>query len=714
MASRAFRSQLLVSALAVVGGVLAESVVGALPAKGGSWLAAGQALLFGLGLWAGLGALLVVLLAALLAASCADAPLGFVLREQWRQPRSRVALELAPPLSALLLAWVYCCASAASALHNRELAAALVALAALFGVLALLFGGWLTGRWVLARRSAGLPTLLMPFGLALAALLSAWLLWQTRGGLQQLDPRLWAAPGAALLGFLLADGSGRVRSAGRRPLLVIAAGALVSWGAFFLAAPASAARLAAQGGWSPRLIAALQRLSDFDRDGYSGFLGGGDCAPFDASISPGAREISGDGIDNNCVAGDAGKLAQPQRPRWGAAAHGAINNLNVVVVTIETLRHDHASFVAAARDTTPELKALGRESLVFERMYSSAPLTRLAIASLFSSYAPSEIDWLTQAPEKRMRRIGPQTPWLPELLSARGYDTTAILTDFSAFTPREDAGFERGFRRYDISTKLDYRGGTMWGFPAAEQIDKAISYLEQAPRPFLLWLHLFEPHYAYEQPPDAPLFGRDEQARYDAEIWQVDHELGRLVRALRRLELWDTTVMLVTGDHGEAFGEHRDRWHGSNLFDPQLRPAALLRVPGVQGKRITQAVTFTDMAPTLTRILGDRQSFDRLRGRSLTPLLHHARLPPEDPDSFVAESFSVDDGHAYQAALVKFPLKLVYVETGQKFTLFDLVADPAEQVPLEPRLDPRAGPLLRELTGYLERARSSGQPAQPH
>jgi arylsulfatase A-like enzyme len=304
-----------------------------------------------------------------------------------------------------------------------------------------------------------------------------------------------------------------------------------------------------------------------------------------------------------------------------------------------------------------------------------------------------------------MRRLGPKTPWLPELLHARGYETIAVLSNFSAFTTQEDAGFERGFQHYDISTKLEYRGGTMSGFPAAEEVDKALGYVAHAQRPFFLWVHLFEPHYRYEQPPDAPVFGRDDQSRYDAEIWHADHQLGRLIEGLRQLGTWDQTLLFVSGDHGEAFGEHGDRWHGSNLHDPQLRPAALLRIPGMTGKRVEQAVTFTDIAPTLTRVLGDRTSFDQLRGRSLAPLMHHAELPGDEP-GFVAETFAVEDGRAGQAAWLSYPLKLVYVEAGRSFSLFDLAADPEERKPLDPSADPRAAPLLRELTGYLERTRS--------
>jgi hypothetical protein len=78
---------------------------------------------------------------------------------------------------------------------------------------------------------------------------------------------------------------------------------------------------------------------------------------------------------------------------------------------------------------------------------------------------------------------------------------------------------------------------------------------------------------------------------------------------------------------------------------------------------------------------------------------------PAGSGSFVVESFSVDDGRGYQAALVAYPLKLIYVEEGRRFSLFDLASDPGERRPLPAESDPRAAPLQQELVGYLERAR---------
>ncbi len=706
MTSRAFASQLALSALTVSAGVLAEAVASASRLASGSLGAAAWCALWTLGLWAVPAALMTLLLAGALAATCDEDSLFETLRLEWTEPVRRDAWLAAAFAAPALLGWVFVVARESARFHNRELAAALTSVLVLSGVLLLGLGARLGFRALRRRREAGQQLAALPYGaLGVGLLVLVWLVAACWSGLVQLDPRLLAAPLAALATLAVCDRVDGLRSRGRLVALLCGGALLLAGASLGLGGVRAQSSVTAQGVLSRLLVAAVQRLTDFDGDGYSGLLAGGDCAPFDPAINPGAVEIVGDGVDNNCIAGDAGKNNQPRRPVWGASAHGSPTNQNVVVVTIETLRRDHASFLRPGRDTTPTLRALAPESLVFERMYSAAPFTRLAVASLFSSYAPSEIEWLAQAPEKRMRRLGPSTPWFPEMLRARGYETIAVLTDFSAFTPQEDAGFERGFQHYDISTKLEYRGGTMWGFPAAQQVDKAIGYIERAQRPFLLWLHLFEPHFRYEQPPDAPVFGKDEQSRYDAEIWHADHQLGRLIDALRQQKLWERTVLLVTGDHGEAFGEHADRWHGTNLYDPQLRPAALLRVPGVTGKRIDASVTFTDLAPTLARILGDRQSFDRMRGRSLAPLMHHAQLPSGD-NSFVAETFAVEDGRAYQAALIAYPLKLIYVENGKTLTLFDLEADPGEQRPLDPTTDPRGMPLLRELVGYLERTRA--------
>jgi arylsulfatase A-like enzyme len=703
--TRAFLRQLTASATASLAASLGEGLCAASRADTATSLDRALLVPWTLGLAALPGLPLAAALALLLAAACGEESLFEVSRRALRRPERRDAAAAWLAATTVLALVVFELSLSARRFRNAELASLGVAVAvtalglglgacALFATRSLrerrARGGSERGPWLVAG--------------AVTAGALTWLLSRGATGLGQLDPRLVVAPLVFATVFLAMDALVLPRVPGRKMLAAALSLWLAGAGAWASDATRSAPALATHGAWSPPLIATLQSLSDWDSDGYSSFLGGGDCAPLDPRINPSAPEVPGDGVDNNCIGGDAGRASEPRRPVWGASVHGSPTNQNLVIVTIETLRHDHASFIGSVNDTTPNLRRLAGSSLVFERMYSAAPYTRLALASLFSSLAPSEIDWQPSAASKLARHISPKTPWLPELLSARGYDTIAVLTEFSAFTPLEDIGFERGFRTYDVRTALTYRGGTMWGFPAAEQVDKALAYVSRAKRPFFLWLHLFEPHYRYEQPPGAPVFGTDERARYDAEIWHVDAQVGRLLEGLRGLGVWDDTVLFLSGDHGEAFGEHDDRFHGTNLFEPQVRPAALLRVPGVTAKRVDVSVTFTDIAPTLARVLGDRTTFDQLRGRSLAPLMHHRALPPGQ-EGFVIETFNVGDGSAHQAAWVAYPLKLVYEAGKQRFSFYDLGQDPGERSPRDARSEPRAAPLFRELVGYLERAR---------
>lgn len=598
---------------------------------------------------------------------------------------------------------------AAKLFNNRELAALVVVVAstasllvvvALWTIAARLSArvrGRVTQPW-LAGRVPFLP------GALAIALLVVWLSITNRSGFAQLEPELWIAPAAAALvaaaalRFRLAE---RVRGRASSVALGVALPLCLATSlsvAFYDATVANV--LASHGSWSRYGVELLRKLTDFDGDGYSSWLSGGDCAPFDPDVAPGKPEVPEDGKDNNCVGGDAKRSGPVARPTWHApAAHDSRRGMNLVVVTVETLRHDRVSFLGYGRDTTPRLRELAKDAVRFRRMYASAPMTRLAISSLFSSFAPSEIRWLPQATHKRMRKIAPSTPWLPAILQRAGYQTFAVLADFRAFTDAESAGFDRGFERYDVSTRLRYSGGTMHGFPGEEQVTKAIAYLDSVRAPFFLWLHLFEPHFTYEQPPAAPVFGADEQSRYDAEIWEADRQIGRLVDRLREGGQLERTILLVTGDHGEAFGEHGDRWHGSNLYDPQVRTAALLRVPGLPARTVEEAVTFTDLAPTLLNLLGVERDFGRLRGRNLAPLLLGGALSPE---RFVIEGFSVDDGHAFMMAVVQMPHKLVYVEDGHKLELFDLFADPEERAPLSARSSGAGAELEGHLFEYLE------------
>ena len=519
-----------------------------------------------------------------------------------------------------------------------------------------------------------------------------------RAGVIELDPALFA--GLAVGGLATWIWRQRSSSAARARKVWLGAGlfAFLGASAAHVAEADALPRIAQQGAWSRYGVAVLRSATDFDRDGYSGWFAGGDCAPFDARVHPGAREIPRDGIDNNCVAGDGGLASAPSAPASEPAPPASVPRpLHFLLITVETLRADHVSFAGSARhDTTPRLKELAKSSTVFTRAYATTPATRLSLAALLSGQQPSSIHWQSQAQFRQMRRLDPSLPWLPTLLQQHGYATYAVHPNFRAFTAVEHAGFDRGFSVYDVSTPVVYVGGTMRGFPSGEQVDRALALLDQRDqRPFFMWLHLLEPHFEYEQSANVPRFGSSEQDRYDAEIAEVDRQIGRLLDGLRSRELSDRTLIAVTGDHGEEFGEHGQRWHNSNLYEPQLRTAALLHVPGLPARRIDAAVSLLDFLPTWLPLLRI-QSPAPLSGRNLL-----AKAAANAP--FLVENFRVDDGSNWKLGIVDWPLKLIYTPSTAQMEAYDLQRDPAERRQLEPGTR-QLQPLLTTLFQYIENA----------
>ena len=572
-----------------------------------------------------------------------------------------------------LLVW-----TASKTFANRELSALLVTLLALIaGGAALKLRARLSGRVPSAPLNAAL----------LSGAVSIWavLFWHNREGFTQLDPWTVAMPAvmcALALGARLVIEPRLSRRAsevlsGLAGALLLAS--LAGFGAVELSDhPASEA--ASRFGPITRYISAtVQRVTDFDGDGHSSLMGGADCAPFDAMISPGAREIPGDGLDNNCIGGDAATLSQKRSPAPHPLPEGWPSMMNVLVISIEALRPDHIHALGYHRETSPHLDALIAESVLFERFYASSTFTRLSLPSLWTTAPPSRIAWEAQESTK-MPRISASNPWVPERFEQAGFTTLAVQTNFPAFNAKDRIGFDRGFTRYNAGFKLAYRGGTMKGFPSIAQTDRVVELLEEfKQKPFMLWVHMVEPHYAYEQFPGAPDFGDDPEDRYDSEIWGVDQQIGRIVRALKAHGTWDRTVVFITGDHGEEFGEHDQRYHGSNLYEPQIRTLGVLRVPGLKPRRLKEPVGFTDLGATLLNLAGVTERYEGLKGRNLTSALLK-ESPLEHEDMVISEVWDVTSKRGYQLAVIAWPYKLILSGKGAaKRELYDLVKDPLER-----------------------------------
>jgi hypothetical protein len=352
-------------------------------------------------------------------------------------------------------------------------------------------------------------------------------------------------------------------------------------------------------------INALRWGTDWDRDGASSFFGGGDCAPHNPAIYPSAREIPTNGIDDNCQFGDAKPPRSPVQPAARASGQRA-PAVNVVLLTVDSLRPDRTSAYGYARDTTPSVARFARTALRFETAYTSGGWTCLALPSTFSGIRARRLEWeqlgLTRDFELvRMQPDGQLPPdqyvlmrltfpksvkrWtLPAALQERGIRTIAVLNKkIGHFAPYLGPGWDA----IDVSSTETDESVT----PLA--LARLASFGE---KPGFLWVHYFNPHFPQQVHANVPVFGNSIGDRYDHEVLATDREIGKLIQAVEASGR--PTAIVIAADHGEGMDDSR-QFHGTNLHEDAIRIPLLLRAPGVNPGSVSTPVSLVDIAPTV-------------------------------------------------------------------------------------------------------------------
>jgi len=342
--------------------------------------------------------------------------------------------------------------------------------------------------------------------------------------------------------------------------------------------------------------------------------------------------------------------------------------LNVVVVTIDTLRADHLGCYGYSKIATPNLDGFSRKGVLFEHAVCQAPLTAPSHASMFTGLYP---------PMHKVRNTGgfvldPSRSTLASVLRQKGWETGAFV---GASVLKKRFGLGRGFDVYDDQMpKPDPNRIT--DYPerrAGEVVDRAIAWLNQrSQKPFFLWVHVFDPHTPYDPP--SPFREQYAGRPYDGEIAYVDQQLGRLFEAVEQKSGLRNTVVAVLSDHGESLGDHGEYTHGVFLYESTLHIAFLLAGPGVPaGVRIHQQARTIDLLPTVLDLLGE-PPLPEVQGTSLTPLFHGKA--PVAPYSYAETLFpKMNMGWAELRAIRTNRWKYI---RAPKPELYDLVQDPGE------------------------------------
>ena len=328
---------------------------------------------------------------------------------------------------------------------------------------------------------------------------------------------------------------------------------------------------------------------------------------------------------------------------------------DVLVISIDALRADHVGAYGYARPTTPNLDRLAREGAVFEAAYCPTPHTSYSITSMMTGKYMRPLlaigvgndseTWASYA-----RRYGYRT--------GAFYPPAVFFIDEGKFGSYRDRGLDFEYRKVEFASP-------------ALRVAQVTEYVTSAPpdRPLFVWVHLFEPHEPYVMHPEhrfGPREGWTDVDAYDSEIAAADAGLGAIVDVFRSKRAG--SMVIVTADHGEEFGEHGGRYHGTTVYEEQVHVPLVVSGPGVVPHRIATPVQTIDLLATMLSAVGVPRPA-RIRGRDLGPLLAGKEVS--------------DQGHAFAETdeytlLARASNRLVCARKAGACALYDVKEDPRE------------------------------------
>lgn len=397
--------------------------------------------------------------------------------------------------------------------------------------------------------------------------------------------------------------------------------------------------------------------------------------------------------------------------------------VNCLVVVLDAAAAAHMGMYGAVRDTTPQLDAFAREGVVFERAYSQAASTAISAPSYLTGLYPRTI-------RRRLSEGGEPPRTIAEVFQAAGFRTGAFVRNVYV---GPDLKLDRGYDRFELSPAAT---STPEGHAlSAQTIVDAIEWAGAVEdEPFFAYVHLMRPHHPYDPPesfvrhfteptPSLLSVGDHEtyrrlgqepesvnpieverlKAYYDANLRFADALVGALLGQLDRLGALDDTLVVVTSDHGEAFGQHGQFMHNTTLYDEMIRVPLIVRFPsGIAadaGRVPAPPVGLVDLFPTLVEAFGLRaHAPDPAEGRSLLPLLEGAEgaWSPRLLFSQVGTAVGVLDHAGHKLILTD-----TSAEPSERLELYALASDPAEENDLSTSRPHVAAALAAAARDYL-------------
>ena len=399
------------------------------------------------------------------------------------------------------------------------------------------------------------------------------------------------------------------------------------------------------------------------------------------------------------------------------------SGLNILLISVDTLRADHLTSYGHDRPTSPNIDRLAGTGILFKQAISQSPWTLPSIASMHSSLYSSQ-----HGATRSKTRLPDHVETLAEALQTRGYQTVAVVSHI--FVNRNH-GLAQGFEVFDESLIGGHQAVT-----SQDLTEHMVGYLEKLEpgRPFFGWVHYFDPHFDYVRHPrfdlvreeDGPLSGPLSSGRlelklrrakaagktfpahelafvesvYDEEIAHTDEWIGALLESLRRLDLAKSTVVILTADHGEYFLERGRFFHGRDVYQ------ALVHVPLIIGGAVPEQLRGVEVArpievssiPYTAMALAGFPGSD-FQGQDLIQCASSESLPPRPV--FTEGTHAAGTGKVGQRAVILSGWKLIQELNRKQYSLFHLPSDPAERRDLLIRPDDAIATVFERLKGLL-------------
>jgi arylsulfatase A-like enzyme/Flp pilus assembly protein TadD len=345
------------------------------------------------------------------------------------------------------------------------------------------------------------------------------------------------------------------------------------------------------------------------------------------------------------------------------------SGLNVLLVTLDTTRADRLGCYGYLKAETPNLDYLAANGVLFLNTYCPVPLTCPSHCSILTGTYPL----FHQVRNNGTYTLSPELETLAEALKIKGLKTAAFV---SSFTVDSRFGLDQGFDVYDDQLAPDQTFKALTSERKADKVFDSFSrWMDRnTVQPFFVWIHFFDPHLPYDPP--SPYREQFPDDPYDGEIAYMDFYVGKILDKLRELGLLSNTLIILAGDHGEAFGEKQEKGHGIFIYEHTMRVPLIFYAESnlPQGEIIESRVRLIDIMPSILDML-DTSLPESIQGTSLLPFIEGKNK--DDLSSYI-ESYYPRENFGWSELLGLIDGEWKYIKAPHE-ELYNLKQDPQEE-----------------------------------